>query len=299
MSNSVLFLLCSLIWGSTWIAITFQVDLVPELWAVAWRFSIAAASLGLYCWIRQLPMRLPRHIHIKMAAVGLALYTLDYTLLYVAQQYIVSALLALMSSCIIYFNVLLRRWWLKQPVRAEVLAGATLGTLGIGLIFVPEFSKVSVNTGLAIGLSIALVSFLCAAIGNVISERILSAGTPVIQMNFYAMSYGLIFLYSAALIQGESVSLPQLSSFYLSLVYLGLIGSVLAFGIYMRLVSQMGADKAAYVVLVYPIVALVISTFFEGYRWSLLSALGVTIVIVGNAVAMGKLPIQMRSARHQ
>ncbi|MEW9797808.1 DMT family transporter [Alteromonas sp. CYL-A6] len=291
MTNAVLFGICCLIWGSTWIAITFQVGHAPELVAVAWRFTLAAVTLGLYCLVRRLPMRLPLHIHIKMAAVGLALYTLDYTLLYVAQQHIVSALLALMSSCIIYFNVVLRRLWLKQPVRLEVVVGATLGTAGICCIFIPEFSKVRVDSALAIGLAIAMVSFLCAAIGNVISERILTSGTPVVQMNFYAMSYGIGFLYLAALIQGASFTLPTDVSFYLALGYLGIVGSVLAFGAYMKLVMQMGADKAAYVVLVYPIVALAISTFFEGYTWTVLSAVGVAIVLVGNAVAMGKLPI--------
>ena len=289
MSNALLFGSCCLIWGSTWIAITYQVSNAPEIVAVAWRFTVAALCLGLYCLVRRLPMRLPLHIHLKMAAVGLFLYTLDYSLLYAAQAHIVSALLALMSSCIIYFNVILRRVWLGEPLRLEVVIGATLGMAGIGFIFVPEFAKVTMNSALAMGLGIAILSFFFASLGNVISERILSVGTPVIQMNFYAMSYGLVFLYSTALLLGQSFTLPTLPSFYLALGYLGLVGSVLAFGAYMKLVRQIGADRAAYVVLVYPIVALVISTLFEGYTWSVLSATGVAIILLGNAVAMGKV----------
>lgn len=289
MNNTLLFATCCLIWGSTWIAITYQVGNAPEMVAVAWRFTIASLCLGLYCLVRRLPMRLPVHIHIKMVAVGLFLYTLDYSLLYAAQAHIVSALLALMSSSIIYFNVVLRRVWLGQPIRLEVVIGATLGMAGIGLIFVPEFAKVTMDAALAMGLGIAMLSFFFASVGNVISERILHAGTPVIQMNFYAMSYGLVFLYTTALLLGQSFTLPALPSFYVALGYLGLVGSVLAFGAYMKLVRQMGADRAAYVVLVYPIVALAISTLFEGYTWSALSAIGVIIVLVGNAVAMGKV----------
>lgn len=294
MNNGVLFAVCTLIWGSTWIAITYQIGHTAETLAVAWRYTLAALCLGLFCVVRGLPFKLPLHIHIKMAGVGFFLYCLNYTLLYMAQAHIISALLALMSSSIIYFNVVLRRWWLKQPIRLEVLVGATLGLAGIVCMFVPEFSKVSMDAALAAGVSIAFVSFLSASIGNVISERILTSGTPVIQMNFYAMSYAMVMLYITAWVTNETLVVPTAPEFYISLLYLALFGSVLAFGSYMKLLKQIGADKAAYVVLVYPIVALVISTFFEGYTWSWLSVLGVVVVLVGNAIAMGKVPMFMR-----
>jgi drug/metabolite transporter (DMT)-like permease len=294
MSNGVLFAICTLIWGSTWIAITYQIGHTAETLAVAWRYTLAALCLGLFCMVRGLPFKLPLHIHIKMAGVGFFLYCLNYTLLYMAQAHIISALLALMSSSIIYFNVVLRRWWLKQPIRLEVVVGATFGLAGIICLFVPEFSKVSMDAALAAGLSIAFVSFFSASIGNVISERILTLGTPVIQMNFYAMSYAMVMLYVTAWFTNDILVIPTAPEFYLSLLYLAIFGSVLAFGSYMKLLKQIGADKAAYVVLVYPIVALVISTFFEGYTWSWLSVLGVAVVLVGNAIAMGKVPMFMR-----
>jgi drug/metabolite transporter (DMT)-like permease len=294
MSNGVLFAICTLIWGSTWIAITYQIGHTAETLAVAWRYTLAALCLGLFCTVRGLPFKLPLHIHIKMAGVGFFLYCLNYTLLYMAQAHIISALLALMSSSIIYFNVVLRRWWLKQPIRLEVVVGATFGLAGIICLFVPEFSKVSMDAALAAGLSIAFVSFFSASIGNVISERILTSGTPVIQMNFYAMSYAMMMLYVTAWHTNDTLVIPTAPEFYISLLYLAIFGSVLAFGSYMKLLKQIGADKAAYVVLVYPIVALVISTFFEGYTWSWLSVLGVVVVLVGNAIAMGKVPIFMR-----
>ena len=294
MSNGVLFAICTLIWGSTWISITYQIGHTAETLAVAWRYTLAALCLGLFCTVRGLPFKLPLHIHIKMAGVGFFLYCLNYTLLYMAQAHIISALLALMSSSIIYFNVVLRRWWLKQPIRLEVVVGATFGLAGIICLFVPEFSKVSMDAALAAGLSIAFVSFFSASIGNVISERILTSGTPVIQMNFYAMSYAMMMLYVTAWHTNDTLVIPTAPEFYISLLYLAIFGSVLAFGSYMKLLKQIGADKAAYVVLVYPIVALVISTFFEGYTWSWLSVLGVAVILVGNAIAMGKVPMFMR-----
>lgn len=294
MNNATLFTLCCLIWGSTWIAITYQIGHTSETFAIALRYLLASLCLGGYCLIRRLPLNFPLHIHLKMAAVGVFLYSLNYTLLYVAQAHIISALLALMSSCIIYINVVLRRWWLSEPIRKEVVLGATFGLVGIICLFVPEFSKVSMDAALAMGLAIAFVSFFCASTGNVISERILSLGTPVIQMNFYAMSYAMILLFITSLVMPGALVIPTSTEFYLSLFYLALFGSVFAFGAYMKLLKQMGADKAAYVVLVYPMVALVISTFFEGYTWSLLSVIGVLVILMGNAIAMGKIPKFMR-----
>jgi len=299
LSNPVLFSIVVLIWGSTWLAITFQFGEVDPTLSVAYRFLIAALILFAYSKFKKLSLTLPKHIHFKMAGVGLCLYTLDYTLLYQSQQYIISAIVALMSSGMVYINVVLRRVLLKKPIRAEVMIGATLGMLGIGLIFLPEFSKVSANQYLLLGISFALASFFFASLGNVISERILDHGTPVIQMNFWAMSYGVIFIFAAALFNGAEFILPTNPEYYYSILYLSVFGSVLAFGAYMQLVKQMGSDKAAYVVLIYPIVALILSTLFEGYQWQLEAFIGVAIVLVGNAIAMGKIPLPILRRSNQ
>ncbi|WP_240612834.1 DMT family transporter [Alteromonas flava] len=287
--NALLFIACVFIWGSTWIAITFQVGEVDPVVAVAWRFTLAVIVLGVWILLQRRSFRMSAPSHLKAALVGLFLYTLDYSFLYAAQQYIVSALLAVLSSSVIYFTVLFRRVLLKKPLRVEVIIGATLGLLGIAMIFAPEFDKMSLQQGLAAGFIFALISFVCAAIGNIISESILDEGTPVLQMNFYAMGYGLIFIYGFGFLTSASYALPSEPSFYWALLYLALFGSVLAFGAYMKLLQRMGSDKSTYVVLVYPIVALGLSTLFEGYQWTLIAACGVILVLIGNAIAMGKL----------
>jgi len=291
MSNTQLFISCTLIWGSTWMAITFQLgDVAPAL-SVAYRFTMASIVLGFYCWFKKLSFCMPLHIHLKMAAVGLSLYTLDYSFLYESQKYIVSAVVALMSSCIIYINVVLRRIFLKKAIRLEVVLGATFGVVGMALIFIPEFAKVNNDDLLSLGILLACISFFCASVGNVVSEKILDQGTPVIQMNFWAMSYALVFLYGYAFISGVEFVLPNRADYWLSLTYLSLFGSVLAFGAFMKLVQQIGSDKAAYVVLMYPLVALFLSTLFEGYVWHIQALVGVVVVLLGNAIAMGKVPL--------
>ncbi|MGJ8680459.1 DMT family transporter [Paraglaciecola sp.] len=295
MSSPLLFLVVVLIWGSTWLAITFQFGEVDPVLSVAYRFFAASFILFCYCKFKKLSLSLPTHIHVKMVFVGLCLYTMDYSLLYQSQQYIISAIVALMSSGMVYINVLLRRVLLKKPIRFEVMVGATLGMIGIGLIFLPEFSKVTANDYLVLGISFALGSFFFASLGNVISERILDHGTPVIQMNFWAMSYGVVFLFIAVLFSGVEFVIPSNPNYYLSMFYLTVFGSVIAFGAYMQLVKQMGSDKVAYVVLVYPIVALILSTIFEGYEWHTEAFVGVAIVLIGNGIAMGKIPLKRKT----
>lgn len=291
MSNPWLFVVCVFIWGSTWIAITYQLGEVSPVLSVAYRITIAACCLLLFCWWRKIPLVLPRHIHFKMACVGLMLFTLNYTFLYESQHYIVSAVLALMSSLIIYFNVFLRRVLLGKPIRVEVLIGATLGLSGIALIFMPEFSSVGSLTLLWTGIGLAVASFIFASLGNVISERIMDHGTQVMPMNFWAMTYGLVFMYSYVVLTDVEFVIPTRLDYYISLIYLAVFGTVLAFGAYMKLMQQIGSDKSAYVVLMYPIVALVLSTMFEDYQWYPQTFVGVIVVLLGNAVVMGKIPL--------
>lgn len=290
-SNVFLFSLCSLIWGSTWIAINYQIHENHVMISVAYRFALAAVMIGIWCKLKRIPLAIQLKDHKLVALAGVFLYTLDYSFLYAAQHHIISALLAVLSSSVIYFNVVLRKVLMGKPIRLEVVVGATVGLIGIVLIFFPELEKFTLKQGLTVGLMFATGSFLSAAMGNVLSEKVLSGNVKVLQLNFWAMSYGVILTLLVATISGATFSLPTAGSYYISLFYLAFFGSVIAFGAYMKLLTLIGADKSAYVVLVYPVVALLISTFFEDYQWSIFAICGVIIVLIGNAIAMGKFNV--------
>ena len=288
-SNAFLFTICTLIWGSTWIAITYQVGEMHLMLSVALRFALAALIIACICLYSGITLIIEARQHKWFLLAGFFLYTLDYSLLYAAQEHMISALLAVLSSRVIYFNVVLRRLVMGIPMRLEVVLGATIGLLGIVLIFLPEFKAFSLQQGIVVGLMFATASFFSAACGNVVSEKILKGEVRVLQMNFWSMAYGVSITTSIAFLSGATISIPSAPSYYLSLLYLSVVGSVIAFGAYMRLLKQIGSDKSAYVVLMYPVVALIISTFFEGYKWSTMAFIGVLIVLIGNVVAMGKL----------
>jgi drug/metabolite transporter (DMT)-like permease len=187
--------------------------------------------------------------------------------------------------------VILRRVLLGKPIRFDVVVGATLGFVGIAAIFIPELKGMEQQGYVMLGIVFALGSFTSASVGNIVSEKILET-VPVVSFNFYTMLYGSGLIGLGLLVTQTPLVLPTAPSFYIALCYLAVFGSVIAFGCYMKLVQQMGSDRAAYVVLIYPLVALIVSTIFEDYQWSMLSAVGVLLILLGNACAMGKLPLQ-------
>ncbi|BDX05050.1 DMT family transporter [Planctobacterium marinum] len=295
MSNGLLFCLCAFIWGTTWFAITFQHSEMSLIYSVGMRFCCAALLLGVWCFWHKLNMKFSWRAHVKMLGAGFSLYTLDYVFLYLSQQFIVSALLAVFSASVVYFTIFLRRFMLGKPVRMEVVIGAAISAVGLYLLFSPEMEGLTESKGLTLGLIFATISFFFAAVGNVISENALSEEVPVVQFNFWAMSYSLLFTFGYALYTDEPFVLPEASSYWLTLAYLAVFGSVLAFGAYMKLVKNLGADKSSNVILVCPVVALVISTLFENYQWSIMGLTGVVAILIGNAIAMDKLKFKKRT----
>ena len=289
MSSLFYFVACALIWGSTWHAINFQLDYGSPTYAVAFRFLLASLLLWIFiCW-RRIPTRFSRTQHVRMALAGVFLYTLDYSFLYAAQQHIMGAFLAILSTSVIYFNVVLRRLLLRKPIRTEVVIGASFGLVGITAIFMPELQSLDAASTLTLGLLLALCSFLSASIGNIISESLLE-DVPVVVFNCLSMGYGSVIILVGLGVFGVPWSWPTAPEFYLALSYLAIFGSVLAFGCYMLLVKRMGSDKAAYVVLVYPVIALLIATLFEGYQWTFLAIVGVCFIVLGNYLALRKPP---------
>ncbi len=285
MSSSFYFIVCALIWGSTWHAINFQIDYGNPSYAVAFRFLLASCVLAVFIQWRRLPMRFSVKQHLSMCLAGLFLYTLDYSFLYAAQQHIMGAFLAVLSTSVIYFNVILRRVFLGKPIRREVVVGATLGLVGICSIFYPELRALDTSESLKLGMLWALCSFSSASIGNIISEHLLD-DVSVVAFNCYSMCYGSIVILVALQLFGVPWQWPQAVEFYAALAYLAIFGSVIAFGCYMLLVQRMGSDKAAYVVLVYPVIALLIATVMEGYEWSWLALFGVGCIAFGNYLAL-------------
>ena len=288
MYNASLYLITVLIWGSTWLAIKFQLGVVsPEL-SIAYRFGLAALILAIFSLIRRLPMRFDLKAHGFFALQGLLLFSLNYLLVYLAEGYLTSGLVAIIFSLIIVLNVFFGAILLGNPVRTRVMIGAGLGLMGLAFVFWPELSSLSLSSQKIMGVVLALISTISASLGNVVSARNQRHELPVIQTNAYGMLYGALFMLVFALLRGTQLQFDTSPSYILSLLYLAIFGSVIAFGSYLTLLGRIGLDRAAYVTVLFPVIALVLSTFFEDLRWGIFQLLGVLLILLGNAVVVTK-----------
>jgi drug/metabolite transporter (DMT)-like permease len=288
MSNNLLYLTTVLIWGSTWLAIKFQLGEVPPELSVVYRFSLASILLFAYSAWRRLPLRFTPRQHAFIALQGLLLFSANYIMVYFAELYITSGLVAVIFSSIIMMNVFLAAIFLGTPVRAQVVLGGLIGISGLVLIFWPELGSFSLGPGRAFGLVLAVLSSISASFGNIVSARNQRNALPVIQTNAYGMAYGAAFTLLIALVRGVEFSFDASAPYLLSLLYLALFGSVVAFGAYLTLLGRIGPGPAAYITVLFPVIALLLSVFFEDFALNPLQLVGVALVLAGNVVVLAK-----------
>jgi drug/metabolite transporter (DMT)-like permease len=286
MNNLGLYLASVLIWGSTWLAITFQLGKVPPEVSVAYRFLLASALLFAWCRLRRLRLAFTLREHGWMALQGLLLFGANYVCVYLAEAQISSGLVALVFSLIVFMNIASTRLFFGTPVRPATLIGAIMGVGGVALVFLPELTHGTSRGHPLLGLSVAAGSTVLASLGNVAAARNQRHGLPVIQMNAYGMLYGALLVAAYAAAVGRPFVFDGSLHYLLSLLYLALFGSVLAFGAYLTLVGRIGADRAGYAGASIPIVAVVLSTLFEGLQWHLFTFVGIALCLAGNVLVL-------------
>jgi len=295
--NLSLYAVTVFIWGSTWLGIKFQLGEVDPLVSVVYRFCLASVLLFAWCCLRSLNMRFAVRDHLFIALQGTCLFAVNYWLFYLAEVHLTSGIVAVMFSTIVFWNILNGRVFLKTPVRANVICGAGLGIVGIGLVFWPELSGFSLADDGFKGFVLSMTATLLASFGNILSARNQRHGLPVVQTNAYGMAYGTLLMLAVALIAGKPFTFDPSAPYVVSLLYLALFGSVIAFGCYLTLVGNIGADRASYATLLFPIIALIISTLFEGYQWSTPAVAGVAIILAGNALSLAKIDLTPSRSR--
>lgn len=286
MQDAFLFLVTAMIWGSTWLAITFQLGTVSPEASIVYRFALAAVILAAFAWVRRLPMRFSPRQHAFIALQGTFLFSVNYILVYLAELHLPSGLVAIIFSTIIITNVLFGALFLGNPIRPRVVAGALIGMAGLAMVFWPQLRGLDFSRTVALGLLYSFGSLISASLGNILSARNQRNGLPVVQTNAFGMAYGALLTLAIGVVRGVTFGFDPTASYILSLLYLTIFGSVIAFGSYLTLIGRLGVDRAAYVMVVFPLVALALSTLYEGLGWSVLAFAGVALVIVGNVLAM-------------
>jgi drug/metabolite transporter (DMT)-like permease len=281
MLNVLLYAAAALIWGSTWLGIKLQLTQVPPVLSVGYRFCLASLILLVYCLLRNKPLAFSRRDHLFMAIQGFSLFGLGYCMSYLATSYLTSGLVAVAYSTILMWNILNLKIFMGQAIAWRAFWGGILGLSGICIVFWHDLSAFTATRGL-IGLSMALIGAYLSSLGNVVGAHHARTGVPVTQANAYGMAYGGL-LTLAIHFGGGGVLVIDWSAGYLApMLYLTVFGSVVAFGCYMLLIGRIGAEYAAYVTLLMPVIALLLSTMFEDFLWTANAAIGVVIVLIGN-----------------
>jgi len=289
MYNLILYLTTVLIWGLTWISIKFQLGTVSPEVSIFYRFALASLVLLIFSLLRKLPLRFNRRDHIFFALMGLFLFSLNYILVYNSELYLSSGLVAIIFSTIVIFNVIFGALLLGNPIRLQVVLGASIGLLGLVLVFGSELSTFNLSDTRLLGVLLALFSVISASLGNILSARNQRQHLPVIQTNAFGMAYGAFFMLLFALFRGSQFSIDLSAGYLISLLYLSLLGSVVAFWTYLTLLGKIGPDRAAYVTVLFPIIALIVSTLYEGLQWNLTQLLGVALVLLGNIFVLTRI----------
>lgn len=290
--NTFLYTLTVLIWGSTWIAIKWQLGVVPAPVSIAYRFWIAAIVLLLVLAAMRKPVMPPARAWRYLLAQGVALFCCNFLCFYYASQWVPSGLVAVVFSTAPLWNAINGRLFLGRPMQPQVIVGALLGLTGIAMLFLPQMQGHWSDGAMLQGLGLALLGTLFFSTGNLLSSRMQAIGLTPWLTNTWAMFIGASVLTLIGIVLGMSFDIEPTARYIGALLYLAIPGSVIGFTAYLLLVGRMGPDKAAYCTVLFPVVALTISTVFEGYRWSALAFVGLACVLAGNLLAF--LPVRSR-----
>jgi drug/metabolite transporter (DMT)-like permease len=286
MSNAVLYLVTVLVWGSTWIAIEYQLGTVEPEVSIFYRYILASALLFSWCIVRRRQLRFaPRH-HVRFATLGLLLFSLNYVLTYHAQAYISSALTAITFSAMLWINLFNARLFFGTRPSGSVLGGSLLGIAGISILFLPETRHLALDDTTVLGTGLALLGALVASLGNIASQSAQGRGLPIVQSNAWGMLYGALLTGLAALLEGRAFTFDASPAYVGSLAYLAVFGSIVGFGSYLTLLGRIGAGKAGYAMVMFPVVAIAISLVAGEIRPSWHLAAGALLVVTGNLLVL-------------
>ena len=282
MSNWFLYVVTVLVWGSTWIAIEYQLGTVAPEVSIFYRYLLASALLFSWCRYRGLKLQFGGRAHVNFLMLGVLLFSLNYITAYYAQQYITSAMTAIAFSMMVWMNIVNARIFFGTRAGWRVIGGSVLGVIGLAVLFLPQVEQISSSDTTLYGAGLAVLGAFLASLGNMVSQASQKHGLPIVQSNAWGMFYGSILTAAVALWQGKTFAFDPSPDYVISLRYLTVFGSIIAFGSYLTLLGRIGAHKAGYAMVMFPVVALFISVLFEGLELSEPIVAGVTLVLAGN-----------------
>ncbi len=274
-------IVCTLAWGTTWFAITLQLGVVDPVISIVYRFALAAVLLFAWCALRRERMMLTPAQHLAALGVGFFTFTLNYTLVYWAEERVTSAVVAVLFAAMAFINLIGFRLAFGQRAPQLAWAAAGLGIAGVALMSWEEIAAANFSTAAMIGIALTLIGVIASVAGNVFARRGEVAGAGIAASTAWAMAYGAGILALFALATGKSWVFEPSWRYALSLLHLSVVGSVIAFLLYYGLARRRGYSTASYISALAPPVAMLMSALFEAKTWGLMALGGVVLVLAG------------------
>jgi drug/metabolite transporter (DMT)-like permease len=277
-------IICAMIWGTTWYAITLQLGTVPPLASIVWRFGLASALLFLGCLIARQNLKLTRAQHLAALGQGAFAFSISYSFTYAAEGQVASAIVAVTFAALTFINLVLFRLAAGQKAALGSWGGALLGLVGVAVLSGGEVLKAGFDGRAALGVGLALIATTASACGNFFAWKGQQHGSAAIPSTAWAMAYGTGLLALYGLATGVRFHIDPSLTYVGSLLYLSVFGSVIAFGLYFTIARVIGYAMASYISALTPPIAMLVSVLFEGARFGWTALLGLVLVLSGQAL---------------
>lgn len=283
----LLYTVTVLSWSASWFALKLQVGMVPVQVSLFWRYVLAAAIMLVWVLAVRAPMRFSLATHLRFVLMGAFMFCINFALFYHAASLLASGLLSVVFSLASVVNVLIAIMFFGARPGANVLFGVLLGVVGMAMMFWPVIAGQSFDQSALLGLGLCILGTLSFCIGNLFSASLQRKKVPVVSASTWGMAYGAVLSALIALAQGDAFIFDWSVKYVSSLVFLTVVSSVIAFAAYLTLLGRIGASRAGYATVMFPVVALLISSVMEDYRMGLVAGAGLVIVLVGNVFVLG------------
>ncbi len=288
--NSTIFLFIAtlLCWGPTWYVIKFQLGVVDPMVSVFYRFFLASIIILCFCKFKNFRIQFSFKEHFLIAVLGILLFNINYVIFYLSTQYLISGFVALCFSSILFMNVINNIIFHRNLPSIMTILGGAIGTLGLIFIFYEEISNFTLSSTTSFGIFLGIIATYFASLGNLVSAYTSKIKLPVVPVTGYGMLYGSLSLFIYLLVKDTPFQFDLSLSYNLSLIYLSIFGSVFGFSLYLTLIKKIGSNDAAYVAIIMPLIALLVSTIFENLTWNLNLVIGAIMIILGNILILKK-----------
>ena len=287
MNNTIfLFISTLIVWGPTWYIIKFQLGIVDPMTSVFYRFFLSAIIILVFCVFKKINLRFSLKEHLLIAALGISLFNINYVFFYLSTVHLISGFVALCFSSILFMNVVNNIVFKRKYPKIMTLVGGLIGTFGLLFIFYDEIINFEFSKSTSIGILLGVLATYFASLGNLISEYTSKIKLNVVAVTGYGMLYGSVTLLIYLLLVGIDLNFDFSYRYIVSLLYLSVFGSVFGFILYLSIIKNIGANDAAYIAIIMPLIALIISTIFEGLIWDMNLYIGAFLVLFGNILIL-------------